>query len=211
MRKQQKVADANVLDANSNIDFTEPGVRRERLRWGFLYTGTRDALLESKIVALAWLPDGIERNEKGQIKRTRVTHRHNKEIKCVEEAHGIFKVWMPYSEDEEGGEVAKYQALDAKRRAQFNVRNKKDKLAAYKGANLIELKHTVSFGAAFMRMCVDHASGQMEKLDFGVVTARFPSDVIEKLNELAMAWDSTVKNAEVVRLDHKRAHLSVVR
>jgi hypothetical protein len=211
MGKQKKPPATSMADANSNVELLESGVKRRRMSWGFEYTGTRDVLLESRIVALAWLPDGIERNKKGQIKRTKITQRPYREIRCVQEARGRVVVWMPYTEEEEAREVAKYDAIEAERIAGFEELKRKAKLAAYKGADPAELKRMVMAGSSLLKTCVAYASGQIEKRDFGVVTACFPSGVLAKLTELALAWDSTVKNAEIIKLDHKRAHLSVVR
>lgn len=70
-----------------------PGVTRADCRWGYLLKGSKAALTAAKVPA-EWLPDGIERNVRGQVIRTRHIERIGQKIRATQEQKNKISVYV---------------------------------------------------------------------------------------------------------------------
>ena len=83
-----------------DVTMIGPGVTREAFWWGYIYEGSGEALLACGVVEKEWLADGIERDRRGRIVRTKYAKRAGRELAIERTSARRYQVRESYTETE---------------------------------------------------------------------------------------------------------------
>lgn len=80
---------------------TRPNLARTASYWGYVLTGTSDALVQSGEVQPEWLSFGTDKDDRGRIVRTRLLTRiDRRKVKVKDVGRGRLSAWVYFTEEE---------------------------------------------------------------------------------------------------------------
>ena len=104
---------------------TRPDIERTTGYWGYVLTGTSDALVQSGEVPPDWLLFGFDKDGRGRTVRTRtLTCLDRRHVTIKDIGRGRFEVWVRFTEEEA---VEQLRLCDEKRRCEAEERYNREK------------------------------------------------------------------------------------